>query len=74
MPFSANTFLIGAQRSGTTNLAHLLGFHPRIALSEPKEPVFFTRNWDRGFGWYEERFTNRERPITLDASARTARG
>lgn len=68
MPFCANTFLIGAQRSGTTHLAHLLSGHPQITVSEPKEPVFFAKNWHRGFDWYAERFGDKQRPISLDAS------
>ena len=78
MPFSsANTFLIGAQRSGTTNLAHLLGFHPEISLSEPKEPVFYARNWHKGFEWYAERFAHKDRPghtRRIDVVQRSADG
>ena len=61
-------FLIGAQRTGTTNLAHLLSLHPQIAVSDPKEPLFFTKNWDRGLDWYASRFGSHDRAIALDAS------
>ena len=35
-----NFFLIGAGRSGTTFLADLLGQHPDVFLTDPKEPHF----------------------------------
>ncbi len=41
MPKKPNLFLIGAAKSGTTSLHHLLSTHPAIFLSEPKEPGFF---------------------------------
>ena len=33
--------IIGAQKSGTSALAHFLGQHPAIAMSQPKEPHVF---------------------------------
>lgn len=36
-----NTFIIGAPRSGTTQLYRLLGQHPEIFMSDNKEPWFF---------------------------------
>jgi hypothetical protein len=33
--------VIGAQKSGTTALAHFLGQHPQISMAEPKEPHLF---------------------------------
>jgi hypothetical protein len=68
MSFPPEVFLIGAQRAGTTTLAYLLDQHPHIALAQPKEPHFFTHNWDRGFDWYEERFPNSSEAISIDAS------
>jgi hypothetical protein len=38
-----NTFIAGAQKSGTTALCHLIGRHPEVVLSNPKEPAFFSR-------------------------------
>ena len=38
-----NFFLVGASKSGTTSLAHALGDHPEIFMSQPKEPNFFNR-------------------------------
>jgi len=47
-----NFMIIGAGKSGTTTLAHHLGQHPDIFVSDPKEPHYFTLNWDRGAEWY----------------------
>jgi hypothetical protein len=68
MGFPPEAFLIGAQKAGTTTLAELLDQHPRITVSDPKEPDFFTRNWDRGLGWYRTVFRGPEDTVYLDAS------
>lgn len=36
-----NLFILGAGKSGTTSLYHLLERHPDIKVSDPKEPSFF---------------------------------
>ncbi len=36
-----NLFLIGSMKSGTTHLSELLGDHPSIFMSTPKEPCHF---------------------------------
>lgn len=41
-------FIIGAQKCGTTSLHHYLRSHPQIAMSEPKEPNFFSTPRDPG--------------------------
>ena len=56
MHFPPAAYLIGAQKAGTTTLATLLDRHPQIAVSRPKEPDFFTGNWERGWEWYAARF------------------
>jgi Sulfotransferase domain. len=66
--FSANAFLIGAQKSGTTWLASLLDQSPDICVSDPKEPQFFTRQFDRGEGFYRSCFARPDAPVRLDAS------
>ena len=55
-------------KSGTTTLCHLLGKHPDIFMSNPKEPNFFCRPdiYARGFEWYESLFE--------DAAGQTAIG
>jgi hypothetical protein len=67
MAFPPEAFIIGAQRSGTTSLASLLNQHPDITVSDPKEPDFFTINWDRGLDWYRSCFKQESR-ILVDAS------
>lgn len=54
-----NLFLIGSMKSGTTHLSALLGDHPAIFISSPKEPCHFVDGktlrkiwphmWQRGF-------------------------
>jgi len=50
-------FIIGAQRSGTTYLYHLLDEHPEICMARPlrPEPKFFLKNelYARGLEYYE---------------------
>ena len=38
-----NTFIVGAQKSGTTTICALLSQHPACVLSVPKEPTFFCK-------------------------------
>jgi Sulfotransferase domain len=38
-----NTFIAGAQKSGTTTLCSVFASHPQAVVSEPKEPVFFSK-------------------------------
>lgn len=47
---------IGAQKSATSWLHHVLSLHPKIAASDPKELNYFTANYDRGTLWYERHF------------------
>jgi len=59
-------FIIGAQKCGTSTLHHWLTRHPQIAGArdrdtcvEYKEPDYFHgSNWDRGFQWYQNLFTD----------------
>lgn len=60
--------MIGAGKSGTSTLAYLLDQHPRVTLSEPKEPDFFTYNWDRGLDWYRAKFDGPPNSTLIDAS------
>ncbi|TQE99020.1 MAG: sulfotransferase domain-containing protein [Spiribacter salinus] len=68
MSFPPELFLIGAQKSGTTYLAGMLGRQRGITLAEPKEPHFFTREWRRGLNWYRACFPESANGILLDAS------
>jgi len=67
MAFPPQLFIIGAQRSGTTSLSALLDQHPAIVLSAPKEPDFFSVNWDKGLDWYRARFARLDATL-IDAS------
>jgi hypothetical protein len=66
--FPPGAYLIGAQKAGTTTLAELLGGHPDLALSTPKEPNFYTGQWHRGLEWYRARFPATDKLVLLDAS------
>ncbi len=68
MSFPPKIYLIGAQKAGTTSLAHLLDQHPNLCLSKPKEPDYFTREWHRGESWYQSCFSADEEVQLIDAS------
>lgn len=46
-PIDRFALIIGAMKSGTTTLFERLGAHPEVAPSRPKEPDFFSRNWQQ---------------------------
>ncbi len=50
--------VIGAQKSGTSSLCDVLGRHPQIFMTDPKEPYFFSHPevWARGLEWYRDLF------------------
>lgn len=61
--------IAGAARSGTSFLAAQLSAHPNIDPGSLKEPNFFSRNYERGFGWYDGFFQPRaEDVLRMDAS------
>lgn len=66
--FPPRVFLIGAQKAGTTSLAHFLDLHPEIRVAQPKEPHFFTRFQDRGLDWYRSCFGDADDRVLIDAS------
>ena len=51
--------ILGAMKCGTTSLHDYLGYHPDIAMSQPKELNFFVEHqrWERGLAWYKSNFT-----------------
>ncbi|CAN5787513.1 sulfotransferase [soil metagenome] len=51
-----NFLVIVAPRCGTSSLARYRRVHPEVFLAVPKELRFFDREFDRGLGWYRERF------------------
>lgn len=53
------TFIvIGAAKCGTSSVCDLLGRHPDVFMSEPKEPAFFSELKDpaKTLSWYESLF------------------
>ena len=45
-PRRPNFFVVGAQRCGTTSLSQYLGAHPQIFVSTPKEPFYFSTDFE----------------------------
>ncbi|HYA65718.1 MAG TPA: sulfotransferase [Burkholderiaceae bacterium] len=72
-----NLFVIGAMKSATTYFSQLLGSHPSIFVSVPKEPCFFCdpellrktypEAWERGF------WRSLDQYLSLFVNARHAR-
>lgn len=67
-------FIVGAQRSGTTHLCHLLAAHPEVEMATPfrPEPKFFLLDdlFARGLAYYEEAFFGRK-PGALQRGEKT---
>lgn len=61
-------FILGAQKCATTTLHDLLSQFPDICCTEPKEPQFFSQNFDKGLDWYAGHFARPNAEILLDAS------
>jgi len=53
-----NFLVIGSPKAATTSLCHLLGKHPQVFMSRPKEPFFFCYDdvYAKGWPWYEALF------------------
>lgn len=51
-----NFFILGAVRSGTTSLYRYVAQHPDVFMSEPKEPIFFEAEYERGLDYYWQRY------------------
>eukprot|EP01062_Namystynia_karyoxenos_P049828 TRINITY_DN38361_c0_g1_i2.p1 TRINITY_DN38361_c0_g1~~TRINITY_DN38361_c0_g1_i2.p1 ORF type:complete len:426 (+),score=94.53 TRINITY_DN38361_c0_g1_i2:154-1431(+) len=54
-------FLIGAQKAGTSALAHIIGANPALVMTTPKEIKFFVDGYDvgydnrvKGLQWYQQ--------------------
>jgi hypothetical protein len=52
-------------KGGTSSLYRYLLDHPQIFMSPVKEPLFFSRNWDRGLEWYERLFERAGRAVAI---------
>lgn len=62
MIYLPNFIVIGAAKCGTSSVCRLLGSHPDVFMSDPKEPAYFSRR--NGFeelrGWYTGLFRGAE--------------
>lgn len=52
-----NFLVVGAEKAGTSTLAAMLAEHPEVFICNPKEPRFFSQNWNKGLQWYASLFT-----------------
>ncbi len=68
-PFKIDFVGIGASKAGTTWLGHMIGDHPQLCMSEPKEVHFFNDrlafrsnllkpNYRKGVEWYRKYFNH----------------
>ncbi len=53
-----NFLVVGAQKCATSTLCEVLGSHPDVFMTDPKEPYFFSHDevFSRGWKWYESLF------------------
>jgi hypothetical protein len=51
-----NFFLLGVSKAGTTSLHHYLSQHRDVVMSEPKEPLFFRAEYERGLNYYRSAY------------------
>ena len=60
MPMNKHFFVVGAQRSGTTFLYHLLNGHPEIEMAQPMQPepkfFLFDKLYEQGLDFYYKQF------------------
>ncbi|MHC4218066.1 MAG: sulfotransferase family protein [Planctomycetota bacterium] len=68
-----NYLVIGAQKCATSSLCALLGSHPDIFMTDPKEPYFFSHPelWARGWEWYESLFDAAQRAVAVGEGSTT---
>lgn len=60
---------IGAQKCASSWVHSVLGVHPQVGVSDPKEVDFFSYYFDRGYQWYERHFSHLENcPARCDTS------
>ncbi|QDV32825.1 sulfotransferase domain-containing protein [Tautonia plasticadhaerens] len=67
-----NFIIIGAAKCGTTYLASRLNEHPQaFAVTVPKEPHYFTMNFERGLDWYSSLFKDARAAKAIGESSPT---
>ncbi len=60
---------IGAQKCASSWVHSVLGVHPQVGVSDPKEVDFFSYYFDRGYQWYERHFSHlSDCPARVDTS------
>lgn len=69
--FLPNTFIIGAQKSGTTSLANMLAQHSDVCFSSPKEPRFFEYEYPLGIEFYIKKYFGEYKGEKIVGEART---
>tara|TARA_Y100000588_G_scaffold314783_1_gene342598 strand:+ start:497 stop:1399 length:903 start_codon:yes stop_codon:yes gene_type:complete len=59
------TFIIGAQKSGTTAVHNLLLSHPEVSLPKIKETHYFSKDslYDKNIDWYYSHFNFKKKAI-----------
>ncbi len=62
-----NYLVIGASKCGTSSLCRLLGQHPDMFMSTPKEPNFFCYDhvYEKGWAWYESLFDRADGKLAI---------
>lgn len=55
---------IGAQKCASSWVHSVLGAHPQIGVSDPKELNFFSYYFDRGYQWYDAHFRDLDRFVS----------
>lgn len=68
--FKVHFMIVGAQKSGTTTLFHILQSHPLLIGSKPKEPHYFSRvsDWKSQIKEYESMFPKIQKGLLYEAS------
>ena len=62
-------FVVGAERAGTTWCWNMLLKNPQILLCNPKEPDYYSVNYDKERSWYARFFTKKNNAfVTVDVS------
>lgn len=62
-----NFLLIGAMKCASTRMFDLLGRHPQVFVSSPKEPEFLCKDevFARGWSWFESMFADADGKIAI---------
>lgn len=53
---TVNFYILGAEKCGTTSLYQYLSQHPDITFSNPKEPIFFEAEYEKGLDYFWDKY------------------